>query len=105
MLTFAFPPGIRVDGRRAGVVTACLRKAVMSRIPDPLPPEISGHDAQESPHVAYLPLLDAGYPEATGDLLGVAVLCPPGRDDLSALVSRSLRRGKPFHLEFLRARP
>jgi CRISPR-associated protein Csb2 len=90
MLAFALPAGVRVDGRKAGVVTASVRKAVMSRVPDPLPPEISGHDAENKPHVAYLPLLDVGYVGAPGDVLGVGVLLPRNRTDLHGIVSTAL---------------
>lgn len=97
MLTFAFPSGIGINSRLAGAVASCLRKAVMRRFPDPLPPEITGH-SNDVPHVAYLPLLDAGRPEASGNLVGVGILLPPGCSDLAALVEMALLSGPEFHL-------
>ncbi len=90
MLTYAFPQHIRVRGRMAGAVAGCLRKTVMSRVPDPIPPEINGHGADNQPHVAYLPLLDSGHPDADGDVIGVGVLVPDGRTDLVAAVDVAL---------------
>ncbi|MGW1677948.1 type I-G CRISPR-associated protein Csb2 [Saccharopolyspora sp. NPDC002376] len=90
MLTYAFPRGIRISGKMAGAVTGCLRKTVMSRVPDPIPPEINGHGADNQPHLAYLPLLDSGHPDADGDVIGVGVLVPDGRTDLVAAVDIAL---------------
>ncbi|MEV6229052.1 type I-U CRISPR-associated protein Csb2 [Saccharopolyspora shandongensis] len=104
LLPFAFPRGIRVDARQTGVVTSCLRKAVMQRASDPLPPEISGHGADDLPHIAYLPLIDAGHPDARGDVTGIAILVPTGRPDLASAISTALTSGRPFHLEFAGAR-
>lgn len=104
MLAFSLPTGIHVAAKRVGVITSCLRKAVMKRTPDPLPPEISGHDAENRQHVAYLPLLDAGFPHSGGDITGVAVLSPPGRTDLAELISSALTTGPAFQLELGDAR-
>jgi CRISPR-associated protein Csb2 len=97
-LTFGFPHGIRVDAKHVGTITPCLRRAVMSRISHSLPPEISGHGAENRPHVAYLPLLDAGLPHSRGGVTGVAILCPPGRNDLAALIRRALTSTFPLEL-------
>jgi CRISPR-associated protein Csb2 len=56
--------------------TAALRRAVLDRVPDPVPPLVSGHGADGEPHVAFLGLVDAGHPNADGRLLGVAVALP-----------------------------
>ncbi|MFD0489919.1 hypothetical protein ACFQ0O_26050 [Saccharopolyspora spinosporotrichia] len=76
MVVFGFPSGIRVEAKRSGVVTAMLRKAIMSRMPEPLPPEVSGHNADELTHVAYLAVPDAGGVGARGDITSVAVWTP-----------------------------
>lgn len=97
---FGFPTGIRVEGNRIGAVTNSLRQAVMRRLADPLPPEVSGHDAQDRPHVAYLPLLDLDEPAPRGDVRGVAVLYPPDQADLAGLVHCGLTEGAAFELQF-----
>ncbi|MCA1278263.1 type I-U CRISPR-associated protein Csb2 [Saccharopolyspora sp. 7B] len=101
LLTFAFPDGISIAPRRAGKIGALLRQAVMSRMPDPLPPEVSGHDADHLQHVAYLPLLDAGRPAATGQITGVGVSVPAGSPDLATLL-RDVLRARNFHLRLSR---
>lgn len=96
MVTWALPDGLRIEPRRAGAVAVGLRRAVMGRLPDPLPPEVSGHDAEDSPHVAYLPLLDAGSDRSSGQVVGLGVLAPPGRPELVELLRGSLLPGFPL---------
>ncbi|MBE9375288.1 type I-U CRISPR-associated protein Cas5/Cas6 [Saccharopolyspora sp. HNM0983] len=100
LVSFRFPGGIRVDADRFGVVASSLRHAVMQRVPDPLPPEVSGHGAQDRPHVAYLPLPDVGHAHARGDITGVAVLCPADRTDLGRVIHRALTSSPAFELQF-----
>ncbi|MGP4021003.1 type I-G CRISPR-associated protein Csb2 [Saccharopolyspora sp. 5N708] len=102
MLTFGLPPGVRVAGRQSGALAACLRKAVMSRVPNPLPPEVSGHSADNRPHLAYLPLLDAGHPEARTEVLGVGLLFPVERPDLVDKVTAALGDSFELHLAGVR---
>lgn len=97
LLTLALPTSLRIAPRSAGALTSVLRKAVMSRLPDPLPPEISGHEAEDSPHVAYLPLLDAGSKQTSGQVVGAGVLTP-NRPELVELLRSSLTDG--FTLNF-----
>ncbi|MEH1016869.1 type I-U CRISPR-associated protein Csb2 [Micromonospora sp. CPCC 206060] len=68
--------GVPVRGDRLLAVTDILRRAVIDRIADPVPPQASGHGADDLPHLAYLPLLDVGHRHADGRLLGVAVALP-----------------------------
>ncbi|MFY1595899.1 type I-G CRISPR-associated protein Csb2 [Micromonospora sp. WMMD737] len=68
--------GVPVRGDRLLTVTDILRRAVIDRIADPVPPQASGHGADDLPHLAYLPLLDVGHRHADGRLLGVAVALP-----------------------------
>ena len=97
---------VPIGGAGFLTVTEVLRRAVISRIADPVPAQVSGHGADGQPHVAYLPLLDVGHRHADGHLLGVAVAVPamstgdriavlrgllgPGGDD----PIRELRRGE-----------
>lgn len=76
MLCFRFPPGVAVDGVACGAVAARLRDAVLARVPDPLPPEVSGHGANGRPHLACVPLLDVGGRRSRGDAVGAAVVFP-----------------------------
>lgn len=94
MLVLAMPPGVRVDGLQAGALTSRLRKAVMHRVPDPLPPEVSGHGANGRPHIAYVPLPDVGHPHAQGHVLGAALLFPRGQEDLAQSVRTSVVGGE-----------
>ncbi|MCP2261643.1 CRISPR-associated protein Csb2 [Streptoalloteichus tenebrarius] len=99
MVMFAFPRGVRIDGVHAGMVTARLRQAVMSRVPDPLPPQVSGHGADDRPHVAYLPILDVAHRHARGHLLGVAVALPEmNRAERVAVLRALWNRDAPLSL-------
>lgn len=82
-------PSVPLSGGGLLAVTEALRQAVMSRVPNPLPPAVSGHEADGVPHVAYLALLDVGHEHADGHLLGVAVALPDG---LSAADRRTVVR-------------
>lgn len=68
--------GVAVSGDRLLTVTELLRRTVISRVADPVPPEVSGHGADTRPHLAYLALTDVGHRHADGHLLGVAVAVP-----------------------------
>ncbi|MGH3814228.1 MAG: type I-G CRISPR-associated protein Csb2 [Pseudonocardiaceae bacterium] len=102
MLTYAMPPGARIDGLQAGMVTSKLRTVVMGKVGDAtggqLPAAVSGHGADTIPHVAYLPLLDVAHPHARGHLMGVGVALPAGQPATRAAVLRSLRPGQPLTL-------
>jgi CRISPR-associated protein Csb2 len=69
-------PVVPLSGSRLVTVTEALRQAVMCRVPDPLPPAVSGHGGDGVPRLAYLALLDVGHEYADGHLLGVAVGLP-----------------------------
>lgn len=55
-------------------LTDALRRAVIASIPEPVPPEVHGHD--RIPHCAYVPLAYVGSEHADGSVLGAAVLLP-----------------------------
>jgi CRISPR-associated protein Csb2 len=69
-------PSASVSGDRVLAVTDALRRAVISRVADPVPPLVSGHQADGQPHVAYLGLLHVDHEHADGHLLGVALAIP-----------------------------
>jgi CRISPR-associated protein Csb2 len=71
-------------------VAGCLRKAVLQRVPDPLPAQVTGHGANGRPHVAYLSLVDVNHDHADGHILGVGVAIP---NDMSAVDRKSVLRG------------
>jgi CRISPR-associated protein Csb2 len=81
-------PVARISGDQAVTLAAALRNAVMSRVPDPIPAQVSGHGAPGRPHVGFLALPDVGHDHADGHILGLALAIP--RDlpaaDLGTLV-------------------
>jgi CRISPR-associated protein Csb2 len=81
-------PVARINGDQAVALASALRNAVMSRIPDPIPAQVSGHGAPGRPHVGFLALPDVGHDHADGHILGLALAIP--RDlppaDLGTLV-------------------
>lgn len=90
ILPFRFPHGVAVDGGECGAVAARFRDAVLARVPDPLPAEVSGHGVNGKPHVAYIPLPDAGQPRSRADLTGVAVILPRDPGEWAGTVRASL---------------
>jgi CRISPR-associated protein Csb2 len=78
-------PDRGLDGGQVAYLAGALRAAVMSRVRDPLPPQLSGHGVDDRPHVGFLAIPDVGHPHADGHILGVAMLlpdCDPGRGQL-----------------------
>jgi CRISPR-associated protein Csb2 len=75
----------RPDMLAFAVVARRLRDAMMKAGPQPVPEIISGHAPGDtpstSPHLAIVPLLNAGWPHASGDLLGLAIVVPRRSDD------------------------
>lgn len=69
-------PSVEIGGDDLLTVTSALRRAVMCRVADPLPAQVSGHGADGRPHVAYLALPDVGHRHADGHLLGVGAAIP-----------------------------
>ncbi|MFI6784430.1 type I-U CRISPR-associated protein Csb2 [Micromonospora sp. NPDC050276] len=72
--------GVPIGGDRLLSVAEVARRAVISRIADPVPAQASGHGADGRAHLAFLPLLDVGHRHADGHLLGVAVAIPGDLD-------------------------
>jgi CRISPR-associated protein Csb2 len=73
--------GERPDPLITAVIAKTMRDALMSVWPEqPVPPWLSGHEADSSPlrdpHLAVLPLLDAGHDHADGHLMGLALVPP-----------------------------
>ena len=69
-------PIARISGGQVVAIASALRKAVMSRIPDPVPAQVSGHGAPGRPHLGFLALPDVGHGHADGHVLGVALAIP-----------------------------
>lgn len=69
-------PIARISGGQAVALASALRNAVMSRIPDPIPAQVSGHGAPGRPHVGFLALPDVGHHHADGHILGLALAIP-----------------------------
>jgi CRISPR-associated protein Csb2 len=66
--------GITHGAESAEGIARAVRRSVMSRMADPLPPEIHGHE--DGPHVAWLPLCDVGHDRARGRIVGVGLALP-----------------------------
>lgn len=82
MLIFGFDRGrVPVSGYELLRVTEAFRQATISRVADPVPAPVSGHDTGGAHHVAYLGLPHVGGPHADGHLLGVAVAIPTSMSD------------------------
>lgn len=86
-------PTARIDGSHAAAIAAALRRAVLSRVHDPIPPQVSGHGAAGRPHVGFLALPDVGHNHAGGHILGLALAVPHGLppSDLASLLQAVVR--------------
>lgn len=69
-------PVSRLGGDQVVALTSALRKAVISRVPDPVPGPVSGHTEPGQPHVAFLALPDVDHPHADGHVLGLGLAIP-----------------------------
>jgi CRISPR-associated protein Csb2 len=72
--------GMRPDLLGFAHVAKCVRMSLMKHAPQPPGEVISGHTPAgamtTNPHIAIVPLANVGWPHATGDLLGFAVVLP-----------------------------
>lgn len=80
-IVFEFEPRSRFFPVTRGVdIAQAMRAAVLHYADDPVPEELSGHRPRgaptRSPHVAFLPLPNVGYPHADGRIMGIAVSVP-----------------------------
>jgi CRISPR-associated protein Csb2 len=76
-------PDRGLDGGQTVALTQALRSAVMGLVPNPLPPQLTGHGADDDTHIAYIAVPDVGHDHADGHVLGVAIAVPrtyPERD-------------------------
>jgi CRISPR-associated protein Csb2 len=91
MLVFRGTSGPRIPAWACAAVASAVRGALMSLAGPSVPVLISGHDAQGAPtrraHLAIVPLPDVAYADATGEIVGVALVLPRqvGSDDLARL--------------------
>jgi CRISPR-associated protein Csb2 len=65
-----------ISGDRGVALAVGLRNAVISRVSDPVPGQISGHTEPGRPHAAFLVLPDVGHRHADGHVLGLALAVP-----------------------------
>lgn len=82
-------PVVRVGGDLVVSLASGLRRAVLSRVTEPVPGQVSGHTNPGRPHVAFLALPDVGHEHADGHLLGLALALP--RDMPEQDLTRLLR--------------
>lgn len=80
-VVFEFEPRSRFFPATRGVdIAQAMRASVLHYAEDPIPEELSGHRSRgaptTSPHVAFLPLPNVGFPHADGRILGIAVSVP-----------------------------
>ena len=72
--------GTRPDLLAFAHAAKCVRMSLLKHAEQPPPELISGHNGDRAPttnpHVAIVPLANLGWPYATGDLLGFAVVLP-----------------------------
>lgn len=67
-------PGLTHSLESTETLARALRRAVMSRLEDPIPAPIHGHE--DGPHVGWWPLGDVGHTHAWGRVLGIALALP-----------------------------
>lgn len=81
LLTRAFVPGVRIDGRLVLRLTQAWKKAVLQRLGALHVPEelalVHGHHDGTRRQCAFMGLPFVGYSHATGDLLGVGIAVSP----------------------------
>jgi CRISPR-associated protein Csb2 len=71
-------PLTRIGGDQVVALTSALRRAVISRVDEPVPAQVSGHGAEGRPHVGFLAIPDVGHHNADGHILGLALAVPRG---------------------------
>lgn len=110
-------PVARIGGDQVVTLTTALRKAVISRVPDPVPGPVCGHTDPGRPHVAFLVLPDVDHAHADGHVLGLGLAIPRDLPDgelvpvLRALVvdppmsKISLPGGRPLAVRYGGSRP
>lgn len=91
-LVLAFDAGPRVSLDSALPLMQHLRDAVLSRLQEPAPPSLSGHEADGSatraPHLAFAPLAFVDARHADGSIKGAALILPR---DIDPAARRRLR--------------
>ena len=79
-LLFAQVSGPRLDLRNTVALSRAVRGALMAHLVTDIPPLLSGHAASggpaQHPHLAVVPLPFVGFPHASGQILGFALLLP-----------------------------
>jgi CRISPR-associated protein Csb2 len=88
VLTFRLAPDTYLPGQLTGVLTAALRRAVLSVVDDPIPPVLSGHGLDGRPHTAYLVFPHVGNQYADGHVLALAIAVPAGHPEAEAALPK-----------------
>lgn len=83
-------PMTPISGDQIVQVATAFRKAVLSRVADPIPAQVSGHGADGRAHAGFFALPDVGHEHADGHLIGLALAIPR---DLPADEWKQLVRG------------
>jgi CRISPR-associated protein Csb2 len=98
---------VRVGGDLVVSLTSALRRAVLCRVPDPVPGQVSGYTDRGRPHVAFLALPDVGHEHADGHVLGLALAVPRDMPDqeLTVLLRAVLLGQELSEVRFSSGRP
>ncbi|WP_103063926.1 type I-U CRISPR-associated protein Csb2 [Actinomyces qiguomingii] len=86
---------LRPAGNLVSIFTEALRRKVMGRTEDPLPPALHGHGTPGLPHVAYLGLPFVGNEHADGQLMALAVAIPGLEHDERLRILRGIVGNDP----------
>jgi CRISPR-associated protein Csb2 len=69
-------PVARFGGDQIVTLASAFRKAVISRVPDPVPGPVCGHTEPGRPHAAFLVFPDVDHAHADGHVLGLGLAIP-----------------------------
>jgi CRISPR-associated protein Csb2 len=100
-------PVVRVGGDLVVSLTSAFRRAVLARIGDGVPGQISGHTEPGRSHLAFVALPDVGHEHADGHLLGLALAIPRDMSDQDlTILLRAVLLGQPLkEVRFSTSRP
>ncbi len=77
--------GGHIPPEEMGRLSESLRRAIIGVYPDPVPPDVTGHNPDGStlgiPHMAVTPILDTGRRYSNGHIMGIAVWIPASVPD------------------------
>jgi CRISPR-associated protein Csb2 len=77
MMTWSIArPSVPFSGDQVVALACALRGAILSRLGDSIPAQVSGHDAPGRPHVGFLAIPDVGHQHADGHIMALALAIP-----------------------------